>query len=81
VAPGHYADLVAFDPAAVGVERMERVWDLPAGADRLVARSRGLHKVWINGELTGEGAGSPRPGRLIRDGGTAADPAGKPVRS
>jgi N-acyl-D-aspartate/D-glutamate deacylase len=31
VAPGYYADLVAFDPAAVRVERQERVWDLPAG--------------------------------------------------
>ena len=76
VAPGYYADLVAFDAAAVGVERMERVWDLPAGSDRLVARSRGLHKVWINGELAGDGADSPRPGRLIRDGGTAAGPVG-----
>ena len=75
VAPGYFADLVAFDPAAVGVERMERVWDLPAGADRLVARSHGLHQVWVNGELTGDGHGSPRAGRLIRDGGTAAGPA------
>ena len=51
VAPGYFADLVAFDPAAVGVERMERVYDLPAGADRLIARSHGLHQVWVNGEL------------------------------
>jgi len=74
IAPGYFADLVAFDPAAVGVERMERVWDLPAGADRLVARSHGLHQVWVNGELTGDGDGRPRAGRLIRDGGTAAGP-------
>ena len=75
VAPGYFADLVAFDPAAVGVERMERVWDLPAGADRLVARSHGLHQVWVNGELAGDGDSRPRTGRLIRDGGTAAGPA------
>ena len=77
VAPGYFADLVAFDPAAVGVERMERVWDLPAGADRLIARSHGLHQVWVNGELAsdGDGDGRPRAGRLIRDGGTAAGPA------
>jgi N-acyl-D-amino-acid deacylase len=76
VAPGYFADLVAFDPAAVGVERMERVWDLPAGADRLIARSHGLHQVWVNGELAGDGDGDgrPRTGRLIRDGGTAAGP-------
>jgi N-acyl-D-amino-acid deacylase len=74
VAPGYFADLVAFDPAAVEVERMERVWDLPAGADRLIARSRGLHQVWVNGEPAGNGEGGPRSGRLIRDGGTAAGP-------
>ena len=57
---------------------MKRVWDLPAGADRLVARSHGLHKVWVNGELVGDGGkdGGPRAGRLIRDGGTSAGPAG-----
>jgi hypothetical protein len=57
---------------------MERVWDLPAGADRLVARSHGLHQVWVNGQLAGDGDGdgdgdgAPRAGRLIRDGGTSA---------
>ena len=75
VAPGYFADLVAFDPAAVGVERMERVWDLPAGADRLVARSHGLHQVWVNGEPVSDNGKDPRPGRLIRDGGTSAGPA------
>ena len=81
VAPGYFADLVAFDPAAVGVEPMKRVWDLPAGADRLVARSHGLHKVWVNGELVGDGGkgGGPRAGRLIRDGGTSAGPAARPL--
>jgi len=76
VAPGYFADLVAFDPAAVGVQRMERVWDLPAGADRLIARSHGLHRVWVNGEPSGGDRGGPRAGRLIRDGGTSAGPAG-----
>ena len=61
VAPGYFADLVAFDPAAVGVERMERVYDLPAGADRLIARSHGLHQVWVNGELASDGDGDGRP--------------------
>ena len=80
VAPGYFADLVAFDPAAVGVERMERVYDLPAGADRLIARSHGLHQVWVNGEPVSDGHadGRRRPGRLIRDGGTSpAPPAGQ----
>jgi hypothetical protein len=52
------------------VGRMERVWDQPAGADRLIARSHGLHKVWVNGQEASEGG--PRAGRLIRDGGTSA---------
>jgi len=52
---------------------MERVCDLPAGADRLVARSHGLHQVWVNGQpVSDDGA---RAGRLIRDGGTSAGPA------
>jgi hypothetical protein len=56
---------------------MERVWDLPAGADRLIARSHGLHQVWVNGELVtkADGGGGSRAGRLIRDGGTSAGPA------
>jgi N-acyl-D-amino-acid deacylase len=71
VAPGYAADLVAFDPATVRVEPMERAWDLPAGADRLIARSHGLHHVWVNGEPVTDDSASPRPGRLIRDGGTS----------
>jgi hypothetical protein len=59
VAPGYYAGLVAFDPAAVRVERQERVWDLPAWADRLVARSCGLHRVWVNAS----GPATRAPGR------------------
>jgi N-acyl-D-amino-acid deacylase len=76
VAPGFAADLVAFDPATIGVERLERVWDLPAGADRLVARSRGLHTVWVNGEPVRDHDTDldARPGRLIRDGGTSPEP-------
>lgn len=72
VAPGYYADLVAFDPARVGVEAMHRVWDLPAGADRLVATSRGIERVWVNGVLSRDGSRDEpvRSGRLIRDGGT-----------
>jgi N-acyl-D-aspartate/D-glutamate deacylase len=54
IAPGYAADLVAFDPDTVGYERAERVHDLPAGADRLVARSRGIHATWVNGMLTSE---------------------------
>jgi N-acyl-D-aspartate/D-glutamate deacylase len=70
IAPGYAADLVAFDPATVGVQETERVFDLPAGADRLIADSRGIEAVWINGTRTrvdGKELPDVRPGVLIRD--------------
>ncbi len=71
IAPGFAADLVAFDPSAIAVDETERVYDLPAGADRLVARSRGIEAVWVNGEpIVRDGLDvQSRPGVLIRDGG------------
>jgi N-acyl-D-aspartate/D-glutamate deacylase len=71
--PGACADLVAFDPATVGVSGMERVHDLPAGADRLLAHSRGIEHVWVNGTAIrrdGLDVDGARPGVLVR-GGTA----------
>jgi N-acyl-D-amino-acid deacylase len=66
---GCAADLVAFDPDRVGVAGVERVWDLPAGGDRLLARSQGIDRVWIGGELTWDDGRltERRPGRLLRD--------------
>ena len=52
---GFAADLVAFDANTVGVEELERTFDLPAGADRLIAKSRGIEKVWIGGALSRDG--------------------------
>jgi N-acyl-D-amino-acid deacylase len=68
IAPGYAADLVAFDAAAVGVGPMRRVFDFPAGADRLIADSRGIEMVWVNGTLIrADGkATDARPGKLIR---------------
>ncbi|TML43630.1 MAG: amidohydrolase [Actinobacteria bacterium] len=69
--PGYAADLVAFDPDTVGVTEMERVWDLPAGADRLLARSQGVEHVWVNGvAVRTDGRDDPdaRPGVLMRGG-------------
>lgn len=71
IAPGYWADLIAFDPAVVGTESNERVWDLPAGADRLIARSRGIEWTWVNGAATrvaGRDVDGVRPGVLIRSG-------------
>ena len=71
VKEGMAADLVAFDPASVGVTDLERVWDLPAGADRLIARSTGVEHVWVNGtpiRQNGEDVADARPGKLLRGG-------------
>jgi len=68
VAPGRKADLNVLDLDALGLEPPELVHDLPAGASRLVQRSRGYveslvagRTVVSNGELTDE-----RPGALVR---------------
>jgi N-acyl-D-amino-acid deacylase len=50
IAPGLVADLVAFDPNTVGAAGLRRVWDLPGGADRLVADSTGVEHVVVGGE-------------------------------
>lgn len=70
IAEGLVADLVAFDPDTVASEPQERVWDLPAGADRLIARSRGIEHVWVNGTaIRREGEDlDARPGVLLRAG-------------
>ena len=72
LAPGAAADVVAFDPQTVGARPAERVFDLPTGADRLIARSTGIEHVWVAGRAIrrgGEdlpGAGPESPGRVLR---------------
>ncbi|HEX4090568.1 MAG TPA: amidohydrolase family protein [Trebonia sp.] len=61
VREGYFADLVAFDPATIGAGALERVYDQPGGADRLIARSSGVEHVWVNGTATRE-AGADLPG-------------------
>jgi len=68
VVPGRKADLNVLDLDALGLEPPELVHDLPAGASRLVQRSRGYveslvagRAVVSHGELTDE-----RPGALVR---------------
>jgi N-acyl-D-amino-acid deacylase len=65
---GAAADLVAFDPDTVGTSPLERVRDLPGGADRLLGRGEGIHHVWINGTRTVDSGidTDERPGLLIR---------------
>jgi N-acyl-D-amino-acid deacylase len=71
IAPGLAADLLLFDPAAVGRGPSRRVFDLPGGAPRLTTPALGVHGLWINGtqvaDATGLIAEEERPGRLLRD--------------
>jgi N-acyl-D-aspartate/D-glutamate deacylase len=69
VQEGFHADLVAFDPDAVGCTPVERVHDQPGGADRLIVRSTGVEHTWVNGVPTrrdGEDVPGATPGRLLR---------------
>jgi len=64
------ADAVVFDPATVGAGPLERIYDLPGGADRLVSRPKGVAAVVVNGRrLPAPGADTgPGSGRLLRNG-------------
>ncbi len=69
VRAGGVADLVAFDPATVGVGRRRRVRDLPAGAERLVVDSEGVELVLVAGEAIvqdGRPVDGAAPGRVLR---------------
>lgn len=64
VALGLPADLVVFDPDRVDAGPLERVYDLPAGQDRLISRAIGIEAVFVNGQRLGS---QPQAaGRLLR---------------
>jgi N-acyl-D-aspartate/D-glutamate deacylase len=68
---GCAADLLLVDPATVNRGPKRRVFDLPAGAPRLVTPGVGIHGVWVNGERVADERGpidrAPRAGRLLRE--------------
>ncbi len=74
LAEGRPADIVVLDPDTVGCGPVQRVWDFPAGADRLISEADGIDAVIVNGTLirqNGEdavAADGPLPGRLLRGG-------------
>jgi N-acyl-D-aspartate/D-glutamate deacylase len=49
LAPGWAADVVAFDPAAVGSDAARARFDLPGGSCRLYAEGRGFSHIFVNG--------------------------------
>jgi N-acyl-D-amino-acid deacylase len=74
LAPGLAADVVVFDPATVGCGPLRRVWDFPAGADRLVSDAAGIRAVVVNGVPIREDGRDvvdpegPLPGRVLAGG-------------
>jgi N-acyl-D-aspartate/D-glutamate deacylase len=54
--PGAHADMILFDPDTIGVTKMERHRDMPAGGERLLRRAPGLHGTWVNGVRVFDGA-------------------------
>jgi len=72
--PGLAADVVIFDPDTVGCGPLRRVWDFPAGADRLVSDATGIRAVIVNGvPIRQDGRDvvdpeGPLPGRVLGGG-------------
>ncbi len=74
LAEGRPADVAVFDPETVGAGGLERVYDFPGGADRLISKERGMRAVVVNGTIlreNGADAISPEgnlPGGVLRNG-------------
>jgi len=72
--PGFAGDVTIFDPDRVNASALRRVYDFPAGQDRLVADACGLDAVIVNGVVLRRDnsdevrADGPLPGRLLRHG-------------
>jgi N-acyl-D-amino-acid deacylase len=70
IEPGYHADLLLFNPDTVNQGPLERVNDLPTGAERLNRRPIGVHGIWINGVQVADDTGilpsEARPGKVLR---------------
>ena len=47
--------MLLFDPATIGMSKLENKNDLPGGGSRKVRSPRGIHGVWVNGCLVHDG--------------------------
>jgi N-acyl-D-amino-acid deacylase len=65
---GYFADIWVFNPDTVDSGPIERVYDLPTGADRLIRHASGIEHVLVNGEciITNGARAHAHPGRVLR---------------
>jgi N-acyl-D-aspartate/D-glutamate deacylase len=70
IADGWVADLVVFDPDAIGSGTPHLVQDLPAGGERLSVDGRGIGAVYVNGRevVARDAPTGDLPGTLLRSG-------------
>jgi N-acyl-D-amino-acid deacylase len=70
LAKGLAADIVIFDADTIKATPLRRVYDLPAGADRMICEAPGLETVIVNGAVIRHGgkdvAGDVLPGQMLR---------------
>jgi N-acyl-D-aspartate/D-glutamate deacylase len=76
IAEGFHADVVVFDPVAVGSDVVSTRADLPGNAARLYAGSTGVGHVFVNGEAIVEDGRvtNALPGSILRSGIATATP-------
>ena len=66
---GYFADLCVFDPQTIAEGPEKRVFDLPAGADRLIKDPIGIDHVMVNGKFikrSGKNLPGAEAGRVLR---------------
>ena len=66
---GYYADICVFDPATVDESPLKRVYDQPAGAERLIKEPIGVEHVLVNGQFirkSGQSRAGLGAGRVLR---------------
>jgi N-acyl-D-aspartate/D-glutamate deacylase len=68
---GCFADMVLFDPSAVGISELEKRKDLPGGGSRMIRHPVGVHGVWVNGVQVHDGKDYLQlehgPGQVLTD--------------
>ena len=67
---GYYADVLVFDENTIDTEEIGMRYDVPGGAGRLYAGSKGMENVICNGSVILENGDftASRPGKVLRSG-------------